>query len=84
MHLLFWIILLLREHMGRPKKFNREGVLDRAIPVFWNTASRTRQFSTWKRRPASTSRACIRSSKIRRTSFLPVLSATPKLVVHKY
>ena len=21
--------------MGRPKKFNREGVLDRAIPVFW-------------------------------------------------
>jgi hypothetical protein len=21
--------------MGRPKQFNREGVLDRAIPVFW-------------------------------------------------
>jgi len=21
--------------MGRPKKFNREGVLDRALPVFW-------------------------------------------------
>src|SRR6202166_477769 len=21
--------------MGRPKNFNREGVLDRAIPVFW-------------------------------------------------
>src|SRR5258708_25631215 len=21
--------------MGRPKKFNREGVLDQAIPVFW-------------------------------------------------
>src|SRR5258707_15449555 len=32
---------------------------------------------------ASTSRACIRSSKIRRTSFLPVLSATPKLVARK-
>jgi TetR/AcrR family transcriptional regulator, copper-responsive repressor len=25
----------LRGNMGRPKQFNREGVLDRAIPVFW-------------------------------------------------
>src|SRR5580700_10207104 len=46
---------------------------------FGSTASRTRQSSTWNKRPASTSRACIRSSKIRRTSFLPALSATPKL-----
>jgi AcrR family transcriptional regulator len=27
--------LIVAGHMGRPKQFNREGVLDRAIPVFW-------------------------------------------------
>jgi AcrR family transcriptional regulator len=26
---------LLGKYLGRPKQFNREGVLDRAIPVFW-------------------------------------------------
>jgi hypothetical protein len=59
---------LLREHMGRPKQFNREGVLDRAIRSFGNTASRTRQFSTWKRQPASTSWACIQSAETHATN----------------
>ena len=42
MHLLFYTVSgrdqissSLLGSMGRPKKFNREGVLDRAIPVFW-------------------------------------------------
>src|SRR5260370_4025591 len=29
------LVLVSGGSMGRPKKFNREGVLDRAIPVFW-------------------------------------------------
>jgi AcrR family transcriptional regulator len=28
-------LIVAEAYMGRPKQFNREGVLDRAIPVFW-------------------------------------------------
>jgi hypothetical protein len=43
--------------MGRPRQFNRDGVLDRAIPVTGNTALRTRPFSIWNGQPASIRRA---------------------------
>jgi AcrR family transcriptional regulator len=69
--------------MGRPKKFNREGVLERAIPVFWkhgfaNTTAQHLEEAIGVNKSGLSS-----EFKDKEDLFLASLSTTPKLGARK-